>query len=85
MSAKTEMQRLDELREHKRRCIPVKCVHADASYLSKGEIGLVSKEELMHGRAYLKIVEVKDDLFDQENHKGYGTPLKRKAKKEAAE
>lgn len=80
MSNKAELQELEKRREMKRRCIPVKCIHHSALYLNKGEIGLASREELMHSRAYLKIVDVKDDLFDHENHKGYGKPLKRKAK-----
>ena len=83
MSAKTEMQRLDELREHKRRCIPVKCVHRSFAYLPEGAVGLVSKEELMHGRAYLKPVTC--DEFDAENHKGYGKPLKKKTKEASNE
>ena len=80
MSTREEMQRLDALREHKKRSIPVKCVHHSFDYLTKGEVGLVSPEKLMFGRAFLKVVDCPE--FDADNYPGYGKPTKKKKVKE---
>lgn len=73
------LEMIDEMRARRIRKIPVRCIHAAAGFLKKGELGVVSQEEFSGNKAFLVRVECPD--FDSENYPGYGPLTKKKAVK----
>ena len=78
--SKAVIEAIEKLRAQKIRNIPVKCISGQHLFLSEGEYGLASAEEIGFNRAFIKPVQCDD--FDMKAYAGHG-PIKKKAKANA--